>query len=120
MLSDAPTDLRRLGRTRSPRVCGSSPLQSSRPSARLSPHCSRPAFAHRPSSRLENSVIVPLLKDALKEHGMSNLRPISLQSCLGKLFNKILAHRLSDIFARFPSCIQRSVDSFTAAPSPSA
>ncbi|MDI1348780.1 MAG: endonuclease/exonuclease/phosphatase family protein, partial [Aquabacterium sp.] len=50
----------------------------------------------------KTSVIVPLLKDALKEHGMSNLRPISLQSCLGKLFNKILAHRLSDIFARFP------------------
>lgn len=50
----------------------------------------------------KTSVIVPLLKDALKEHGMSNLRPISLQSCLGKLFNKILAHRLSSIFARFP------------------
>ena len=50
----------------------------------------------------KTSVIVPLLKDALKEHGTSNLRPISLQSCLGKLFNKILAHRLSNIFARFP------------------
>ena len=50
----------------------------------------------------KTSVIVPLLKDALKEHGMSNLRPISLQSCLGKLFNKVLAHRLSNIFARFP------------------
>lgn len=50
----------------------------------------------------KTSVIVPLLKDALKEHGMSNLRPISLQSCLGKLFNKVLAHRLSHIFARFP------------------
>jgi ribonuclease HI len=50
----------------------------------------------------KTSVIVPLIKDALKEHGLSNLRPISLQSCLGKLLNKILAHRLSSIFARYP------------------
>src|SRR5680860_117633 len=50
----------------------------------------------------KTSVIVPLLKGALKEHGTTNFRPISLQSCLGKLFNKILAHRLGDIFARFP------------------
>ena len=53
-------------------------------------------------SAWKTSVIVPLLKDAMKEHSMSNLRPISLQSCLGKLFNKILAHRLSSILARFP------------------
>ena len=30
------------------------------------------------------------------------MRPISLQSCLGKLLNKLLAHRLSHIFARHP------------------
>ena len=33
---------------------------------------------------------------------MSNVRPISLQSCLGKLLNKLLAHRLGHIFARHP------------------
>ena len=31
---------------------------------------------------------------------MNNVRPISLQSCLGKLFNRVLALRLGDIFAR--------------------
>ena len=50
----------------------------------------------------KTSVIVPLVKDVLKERSMANVRPISLQSCLGKLFNKILAHRLSSIFARHP------------------
>ena len=33
---------------------------------------------------------------------MSNVRPISLQSCLGKLLNKLLAHRLGDILALHP------------------
>ena len=33
---------------------------------------------------------------------MSNIRPISLQSCLGKLLSKVLAHRLGAIFARHP------------------
>ena len=50
----------------------------------------------------KTSVIVPLLKDALKERDMSNVRPISLQSCLGKLLNKILARRLGRIFSRHP------------------
>ena len=50
----------------------------------------------------KTSIIVPLVKDVLKERSMTNVRPISLQSCLGKLFNKILAHRLSSIFARHP------------------
>ncbi len=50
----------------------------------------------------KTSVIVPLVKDEKKERKMSNVRPISLQSCLGKLFMKVLAHRLGSIFARFP------------------
>ena len=53
-------------------------------------------------SAWKTSVIVPLVKDAHKERSMSNVRPISLQSCLGKLFNKLLAHRLGSIFARHP------------------
>ena len=50
----------------------------------------------------KTSVIVPLLKDASKERSMSNIRPISLQSCLGKMLTKVLAHRLTSIFARHP------------------
>jgi exonuclease III/ribonuclease HI len=46
----------------------------------------------------KTSVIVPILKDGNKERTMSNIRPISLQSCLGKLFTKLLARRLSIIF----------------------
>ncbi len=53
-------------------------------------------------SAWKTSVIVPLVKDEKKERTMSNVRPISLQSCLGKLFMKVLAHRLGSIFARFP------------------
>jgi len=53
-------------------------------------------------SAWKTSVIVPLIKDENKERTMSNVRPISLQSCLGKLFMKVLAHRLGSIFARFP------------------
>jgi hypothetical protein len=53
-------------------------------------------------SAWKTSVIVPLLKDALKERNMGNVRPISLQSCLGKLLNKILAHRLGRIFSSHP------------------
>jgi exonuclease III/ribonuclease HI len=50
----------------------------------------------------KSSIIVPLIKDAHKERTMSNVRPISLQSCLGKLLNRVLAWRLSGIFARHP------------------
>jgi len=50
----------------------------------------------------KTSVIVPLIKDANKERTANNVRPISLQSCLGKLFMKVLAHRLGRILARFP------------------
>lgn len=50
----------------------------------------------------KTSIIVPLLKDASKERSMNNVRPISLQSCLGKLLNKLLAHRLGIIFSRNP------------------
>ena len=53
-------------------------------------------------SAWKSSVIVPLLKDEQKERSMSNIRPISLQSCLGKLLNQILAHRLGAFFARHP------------------
>ena len=53
-------------------------------------------------SAWKTSVIVPLVKDDKKERTMSNVRPISLQSCLGKLFMKVLAHRLGGIFARHP------------------
>jgi hypothetical protein len=55
------------------------------------------------SSAWKSSIIVPLVKDALKERSMrSNIRPISLQSCLGKLFNRIFARRLAAIIARYP------------------
>lgn len=50
----------------------------------------------------KHSVIIPFIKDAHKERAMSNVRPISLQACLGKLFSKLLAHRLGNIFARHP------------------
>jgi exonuclease III len=50
----------------------------------------------------KTSIIVPLVKDDKKERSMGNVRPISLQSCLGKLLMKVLAHRLGSIFARFP------------------
>ena len=53
-------------------------------------------------SAWKTSVIVPLVKDEKKERTMSNVRPISLQSCLGKLFMKVLAHRLGRILASFP------------------
>ena len=53
-------------------------------------------------SAWKTSVIVPLVKDAQKERAMSNIRPISLQSCLGKLLNKLLAQRLGSILARHP------------------
>ena len=53
-------------------------------------------------SAWKTSIIVPLVKDEKKDRTMSNVRPISLQSCLGKLFMKVLAHRLGSIFARFP------------------
>lgn len=53
-------------------------------------------------SAWKSSIIVPFVKDAKKERTMSNIRPISLQSCLGKLFNKILARRLADILVRHP------------------
>ena len=47
-------------------------------------------------------VIVPLVKDAKKERSMKNIRPITLQSCLGKMLSRLLAVRLADIFARHP------------------
>ena len=50
----------------------------------------------------KSSIIHPLIKDALKERSMSNIRPISLQSCLGKLFNKVLAYRLAKILSLHP------------------
>jgi len=53
-------------------------------------------------SAWKTSVIVPLVKDDKKERTMSNVRPISLQSCLGKLFMKVMAHRLGGMFARHP------------------
>ena len=53
-------------------------------------------------SAWKTSIIVPLVKVEGNERTMSNIRPISLQSCLGKLFMKVLAHRLGSIFARFP------------------
>ena len=53
-------------------------------------------------SAWKTSVIVPLIKDEQKPRSMGNVRPISLQSCLGKLLNKVLAHRLGAIFASHP------------------
>src|SRR5690606_29121133 len=62
-------------------------------------HCLRTGVFPSP---WKTSIIVSLIKDEKKERTTSNVRPISLQSCLGKLFMKILAHRLGRIFARFP------------------
>ena len=53
-------------------------------------------------SAWKTGVILPFVKDVHKERTMSNIRPITLQSCLGKLFNKLLAHRLGSICARHP------------------
>jgi len=53
-------------------------------------------------SAWKTSVIVPLIKDASKERVMTNVRPISLQSCLGKLLNNILAQRLGAILSKHP------------------
>ena len=53
-------------------------------------------------SAWKSSVIVPLIKDENKPRSMGNVRPISLQSCLGKLLSKVLAHRLGDILSRHP------------------
>jgi exonuclease III len=50
----------------------------------------------------KGSVILPLVKDAAKERAMSNVRPISLQNCLGKLFSKVLAMRLGRILVLHP------------------
>ena len=50
----------------------------------------------------KTSVIVPLVKDVHKERTMSNIRPISLQSCLGKILSRILARRLGRILAQHP------------------
>lgn len=47
-------------------------------------------------------VVLPFVKDATKERSMSNIRPITLQSCLGKLFNRMLAFRLSAVCAQHP------------------
>jgi hypothetical protein len=50
----------------------------------------------------KTGIILPFIKDAQKDRTMSNVRPITLQSCLGKLFTKLLAHRLGAIFQRRP------------------
>jgi hypothetical protein len=50
----------------------------------------------------KTGIILPFIKDAQKDRTMSNVRPITLQSCLGKLFTKLLAHRLGAIFQRHP------------------
>ena len=47
-------------------------------------------------------VILPFIKDEKKDRTMNNIRPITLQSSLGKLLNKILAHRLGKIFSKYP------------------
>jgi hypothetical protein len=47
-------------------------------------------------------VIVPLVKDAKKERSMKNIRPITLQSCLGKMLSRLLAVRLANIFSHHP------------------
>ena len=53
-------------------------------------------------SAWKTSIIIPFVKDALKDRTMNNIRPISLQSCLGKLFSKLLAYRLGEILQRHP------------------
>jgi len=53
-------------------------------------------------STWKTSIIVPLVKDEKKERTMSNIRPISLQNSLGKLFTKLLAYRLARIFQQHP------------------
>ncbi|HVW99389.1 MAG TPA: reverse transcriptase domain-containing protein, partial [Candidatus Babeliaceae bacterium] len=54
------------------------------------------------ASAWKTSIIVPLIKDIHKERTMNNIRPISLQNCLGKLLNTILAHRLGSILSNHP------------------
>jgi len=53
-------------------------------------------------SAWKTSIILPVIKDLNKERAMTNIRPISLQNCLGKLFNKVLARRLGLILLRYP------------------
>src|SRR5665647_1128184 len=53
-------------------------------------------------STWKTGVILPFIKDAAKDRTMSNIRPITLQSCLGKLFFKLLARRLGAILQRHP------------------
>jgi hypothetical protein len=48
-------------------------------------------------SAWKTSVIVPLIKKPHEELTMSNIRPISLQACLGKLPSKVLARRLGPL-----------------------
>lgn len=50
----------------------------------------------------KDSIIIPFVKKAENERTMNNIRPISLQNCLGKLFSKILARRLGKIFTQHP------------------
>jgi exonuclease III len=50
----------------------------------------------------KTGIIIPLLKDINKERTMSNIRPITLQSCLGKLLSRLLAERLASILERHP------------------
>jgi len=53
-------------------------------------------------SAWKTSIIVPLVKDAAKARAMNNIRPISLQSSLGKLLSKLLARRLGAMFQHHP------------------
>ena len=53
-------------------------------------------------SAWKTGVILPFIKDAAKDRTMINIRPITLQSCLGKLFFKLLARRLGEILRRHP------------------
>ena len=50
----------------------------------------------------KDSIILPFVKKVENERTMNNIRPISLQNCLGKLFSKVLARRLGLIFMTHP------------------
>jgi exonuclease III len=48
----------------------------------------------------KKSIIVPILKKALGEKEMSNVRPISLQNSITKILTKLLSSRLGSILAK--------------------
>jgi hypothetical protein len=53
-------------------------------------------------SLARSATIVPIWKDDDADKSLKNTRPIALQNCLGKVLPRLLALRLSNIFAQHP------------------